>query len=369
MPPCLSRLCPFRSACVLVGIMMAAPLWAQTPPESPDDLDADAADAISGNWFVTGRKTVYVENDSLFLKPNHDSDRHYTSGFGVGFAHQPDWADRLAEHIPFAAEDQTRTAAGYVFAQQFFTPSDITLDPPDPDDRPYAGYVYGGVYWQRASDVAPLDAAVLDHLQLDLGIVGPAALGRDTQKLIHEVLGGDTPRGWNTQLDNEPTLNLYARRKWRIPTGSIDLGDTRLDSQLIPHLGVALGTVRRYAEAGATYRLGYNLPDDFGPDRLAEPRAATGSPITGFSLYGFGRLSGRVVEHNLFLEGNTFEDSPSVEEEPFVAELQLGLAAAYRRDNWLLEAGYSQTFITEQFENQNGSDSYGSWAVSLTGWF
>ncbi len=337
--------------------------------DATTELDAAAAAAITGSWFTTGRKTLYIENDSLFIKPNHHTDRHYTSGAGVSFSYQPQWADRLAEHLPFATQNQSRTAGGFVLAQEFFTPSDITLDPPDPEDRPYAGYLRGGVFLQRASDVAPLEPAVLDHLQLDLGIVGPAALGRDTQRVIHELLAADTPRGWNTQLNNEPVIQLYARRKWRLPTGSLDLGGTQLDTQLIPYVGVAVGNVNRSAEAGATYRLGFNLPDDFGPDRLADPRAATGEPISGWSLYAFGRITGRAVEHDIFLDGNTFEDSPSVDSMPFVAESQLGVMAAYRHDNILVEAGYSQTFITEQFENQNGSDAFGSVTLSLTGWF
>ena len=125
-----------------------------------------------------------------------------------------------------------------------------------------------------------------------------------------------------------------------------------------------MGSLYRHVSAGATWRVGVNLPDDFGPGRLADFGAATGGLGHDAGGYGFVRLAGRLVEHNLFLEGNSYRESPGVEAEPWVGEVQVGVAAYYRYAGWQFQANYSQTFVSEQFDGQKGSDSYG--AVMLT---
>ena len=190
--------------------------------------------------------------------------------------------------MPFArafesAHGQPRTAAGYVIGQQFFTPRSISTVAAIPGDQPYAGYLYGGIYWQRQAPLS-LDNnthQVFDHFEINLGVVGNSSLAQDIQTVIHDQFNSQPPNGWDNQLKDELTYHLYYRRKWRFDTGSFDLpllGD--LETQIIPHAGFALGNVHRNADVGITARIGFNLPDDFGAGRINDLRAATGNTDT-----------------------------------------------------------------------------------------
>ncbi len=313
--------------------------------------------------------TAYLENDSRWLKPNHDTDRYYTHGSALVLGHQPDWADAIARFIPFeASAGQPRTAAGYFAGQLIFTPGDIRVEELLEDDRPYAGYLYGGAFWQRATEVEADKPAVLDHLQLELGIVGPSSLAEDAQKAVHDMVDDVEPQGWRHQLHDEPTFQFYGRRKWRLPLAAFEMFNAPWQLQAIPQAGAALGTVYRYLHGDVTLRLGVNLPDDFGPGRLADFAAATAldQPApNGWSIYGYARLGGRVVEHNMFIEGNNFRDSLGVDEEPLVGVVQGGGVLQYRCDACAVQLVYSQTFQTEEFEDQNGSHAFGALMLSV----
>lgn len=297
--------------------------------------------------------SLYWVNDGSILKRNNAQDRHYTNGNAVTFAHQPDWAEGFADTATFG-ESFDSTAAGYILGHMVFTPEDVNATQVVRTDRPYAGYLFAGVYLQRAND------NTFDHVQLDLGVVGPASQADHIQKDIHDWLNLDEPQGWRNQLHDEFTAQLYLRRKWRMDMPSITLFDTEIQHQLIPQVELAVGSVYRNASAGATWRIGHNLPDDFGPGRLADVRAETGSNQHNTGGYGFIRVAGRVVEHDLFLEGNSYKESHGVDAETFVGEIQTGIAVYHRYRGWLFNANYSQTFVSEQFDGQNGSDAYAS---------
>jgi hypothetical protein len=79
-----------------------------------------------------------------------------------------------------------------------------------------------------------------------------------------------------------------------------------------------------------------------------------------FNWYLFVGAEGRAVARNLFLDGNTWKDSASVDKKPFVAELQYGLVLQY--DSIQL----AWTFVTRsrQFDEQERPQQFG--AVSLS---
>lgn len=336
-----------RLALIALILLVAPPAFADNGETTPPD------DYLS--------LTLYWENDSTHAKPNNPTDEHYTFGGGFSVAHQPDWAWDVAEWMPFAdafgRPDQV--AVGYIAAIQIFTPEDIHLEDPPTNDRPYAGYLFGGAFFQRAKQLSPR-IATLDHFQLDIGVIGPSSLAEDAQTWVHEQSGATEPEGWQTQHPDEFAIQAFIRKKWRI-----DLDEPgEFDVQLIPQVGGALGLVYRHLEASATLRTGWNVPTDFGPGRLEDVAAATGGPRQGFGFYVFGRAGGKFVDHNVFIEGSNYHDSRGVDEEPLVGEFEGGLRFTWRGDRWGLEAGYSQTHMTEAFETQDGGDSYGAYTLT-----
>ncbi|QNN21629.1 lipid A deacylase LpxR family protein [Planctomycetales bacterium ZRK34] len=306
---------------------------------------------------------LYVENDGAFIKPNNNTDRHYTHGTKITFTHQPDFADSLADCLdsfyPLGPAAERATAFGYSFGQNIYTPANITASVPDPDDRPYAGWLYGGAFLQRSV------ADTMDYLDLTIGILGPSSQADDSQKIVHEIVDAAKPEGWDHQVPDEVGFNITYQRHWKLPLlNAVDEdGHAYLfGAELLPQAGFTLGTMNRHVNAGATLRAGWNLPNDFGPPRLEEPADATHLPTDGgkLSLYGFVRLEGRLVEHDAFIEGATFRDSPGRSAEPAVGIVQVGVVATLYK----FEFGYSQTFLTEQFDRQHGSDAYGAFTLA-----
>src|SRR3546814_8870959 len=107
-----------------------------------------------------------------------------------------------------------------------------------------------------------------------------------------------------------------------------------LGVDVTPHLGAALGNVYTYGAGGLTLRFGEDLPDDYGPPRIrpALPGSDYFRPTDDFGWYFFAGAEGRIVARNIFLDGNTFKDSHSVDKRPLVADLQAGIAVNLRSE-------------------------------------
>ncbi len=62
-------------------------------------------------------------------------------------------------------------SAGWAVGQNIYTPTDITAERPDPSDRPYGGWLYYGLMFQRASACG----RALHSYEADVGLTGPPA--------------------------------------------------------------------------------------------------------------------------------------------------------------------------------------------------
>src|SRR4029450_10644145 len=139
---------------------------------------------------------------------------------------------------PGAAQQRSRRYA-LSLGQSIFTPADTDLFPPPADDRPYAGWLYAGVTLLQDSA-----RRTLDPLELQLGVIGPAALGRQVQNDWHQFIDISEAEGWSEQLKNEPGIVLSYERKWRVSL----VGDGTTGIDVIPELGGSLGNIFTYGE-------------------------------------------------------------------------------------------------------------------------
>ncbi|HEX6006369.1 MAG TPA: lipid A deacylase LpxR family protein [Burkholderiales bacterium] len=281
----------------------------------------------------------YVENDIL-----GGTDRYYTSGLKLGgavgaeglverFFHAP--AERVLRHI---TDDPRGVQFGLFIGQQLYTPREIDIAPPQPSDRPWAAWLYVGGVAQSVS------ANRLQTVEFDLGVIGPAALGKEVQTAIHEATDSTHPKGWHNQLPNEPAFLLAYMEKWRF--------GPRSGVQLVPHFGATLGTVLTLARIGATVRAGRNM-SGFGPDTI-EPG---GAMLQGVRLrdpeykegigewYLFAGADARAVAHNIFLDGNVFRSSPSVDRQEFVYDLKMGFSVRVAS----ARVSFTHTWRSEEF--------------------
>jgi len=300
----------------------------------------------------SGTLGLVFENDLFY-----DTDRNYTNGVRAswlsGADETPAWALSAARWFSLFPEGGT-VRTSYAVGQNMYTPDDITLPNPPADARPYAGWLYGSM------GLVAETGRRLDQLELTIGVVGPASFAEQTQKFIHEYTNSPEPRGWDTQLDNEPGILLTYQRSWR---GFVSESVSGFDFDVTPHAGGALGNVFTYANAGLMLRFGQQLPLDYGPPRIQPSLPGSGFfvPQEGFGWYLFAGVEGRAVARNIFLDGNTFGDSRSVDREPLVGDLQFGIAMTWRN----VRLSYTHVLRTPEFESQGEGDDFGSVSLSL----
>ena len=299
-----------------------------------------------------GTVNLVVENDVFY-----NNDRDYTNGIAIIWVPKvdapPDWALAVARWLPWFPKEGT-PRHGYAIGQNMYTPRDITLVNPPVTDRPYAGWLYATIGLGLETE------RQLDQFALSVGMVGPASLADQTQIWVHGITGSPEPRGWHTQLSNEPGIMLTYQRAWRtlLPTSS-----TGLAFDLTPHLGGALGNVYTYANAGLTLRYGRNLLVDYGPPRIqpSAPGSNFFAPPDKFAWYIFAGIEGRAVARNIFLDGNTFRDSRSVDKEPLIGDLHLGLTFTWKD----VRLSYTHVKLTREFKGQLGRSEFGALSLSL----
>lgn len=305
-----------------------------------------------GAESTAGVASLVFENDHF----NH-TDRHYTNGLSLGWAPAtsptPPWIMTIARHTPFFPTNSI-IRHSYSLSQSTFTPGDIRLDNPPPDDRPYAGWLHGSLSMETAME------RQFDQLVLTLGVVGPASLAETGQKALHKVRAVSKPRGWDKQLQNEPGLIVTYQRSWRtLATNTV----TGLDFDLAPHVGGALGNIFTYADTGLTLRLGRNLPRDLGPPRIQPglPGSMIFTTAATSNWYLFAGIEGRALARNVFLDGNTFRNSRSVDKKTFVGDLQVGGVLTWRN----VRLSYTHVLRSDEFKNQRSRDAFGALSLAL----
>jgi hypothetical protein len=327
-------------------------------------LSSEPCEAVENE----GTFSFYFEND-LFA----DTDQQYTNGIKMswisedltGYAKSdslPDWSLPIISRLPFINEQGLQRNVGLSIGQNMYTPGDTSIESLIEDDRPYAGWTYFGI------GLHSKDERRLDSMEIQLGIVGSHSFAEQTQKLVHKLSDNQRPNGWDNQIKNELGLAVVYERRWRFFYNG-PVGESGLD--FIPHLGGALGNVHTYANAGMEARIGWNLPRDFGTS-LIRPAGDSNAPLNdhdprlshdqNFSLYVFAGADGRGVLRNIFLDGNTFTDSHSVDKKYFVADVGVGIGLIIHR----FKLTYTHVLQTKEFKGQKDNQTFGSITIAYT---
>lgn len=291
---------------MLTGALLSAPASVAEPtPSEPVDLRGSEIQ-------------LFIENDSF-----GGSDRHYTNGIKIGGGFPAEKISKLFTRPPNALLDAITDGAsnhfGLFIGQNLYTPGHIIVAAPQPNDRPWAAWLYVGAVAQSVKDDR------LHTVEFDLGFVGPPALGKQVQTFWHDLIDAAEPQGWSNQIRSEPgfLLTYLHKRRYGESTGV----------QLVPHGGVTIGTIATFARAGAMLRAGQNMTG-FGPDgiepggaMLKNTRRQQDEGRAGrYEWFVFAGADGRLVAHNIALDGSLFRDSPSVASRDYVYDLLAGMS-------------------------------------------
>ncbi len=304
----------------------------------------------SGYW------SVQVENDVF----GTSTDRFYTNGVQFNYIQRDKtitWLEKLVDKLPLFVRTDKK-GRGYAFGQKMFTPENTGITELIEKDRPYAGWLYG------SASVASLmkntaDYRKINAVEFTLGIVGPSSLGEQAQNGFHDLIGVPHANGWDNQLRDELGLVVTYVRK----SEHFRYMKNSLEYSWSPHKVLALGNVYSYAGAGMMVRFGRNLRNDIGPPNISPgfPGNAFFNPTKeGSSWYLFAGIEGRAMARNIFLDGNTFKDSHSVDKKPLVFDLQYGIA--YQRGK--VRLSYSQVLRSKEFYGQKDESLFGAVNIS-----
>jgi hypothetical protein len=331
------------------GANLGAPIRARRRPRSPaaaatlliasllasvphDVVGGDDIDTIPFDEFVTLR--LDIDNDIVFHSDNQfshgisfeiygEADRSWTAARGT-----PAFGKRMARWFLPENDPDFLFREGWVLGQDLQTPEDLRRRTLIENDVPYAALLAVQNTWIAFDDDRLRGFGWL------VGWVGPAAQGEEVQTVVHEILGLVEPEGWDNQLADEPVLNFYWTRKRK-------LWETR-GMDLAAGVSGQAGTLFLGADAELQVRFGWNVPGGFVyiPDptgrslaydaHLAPPRPARRV------LYGSVVVRAAGIGRNLFLDGNTFRDSHSVDRRFLVGEAVAGLH--YQRRRWGVHA-------------------------------
>lgn len=265
----------------------------------------------------------YIENDTR-LMAGPGSDQAYSNGIKISYVYAqdqfPEWSKLPARGFQFLDHDieMSKLNFGLSLGHQIYTPNNTRETQFISDDRPYAGWLYLGFALSFREDQTE------QFFEVDVGTIGPSALGKEVQNNFHDLIRDPRAEGWSHSLHDEPTLQFSFQKRFKT------LAQKNVD--FIPYYGTNLGNVQIAAYVGGLIRLGNHLPDNFGPGRPSASDADSFitpalSPKTHkTSAYAFAGARGKGIVRNIFLDGNSFRESPRVKKYPFIFETEFGFA-------------------------------------------
>ncbi len=300
-----------------------------------------AASSYADDGWERASLTLIEENDVAL------SDRNYTQGAKIQFL-SSDHEDRgfFTSVVPALGYDAPRWKWGLETGHQIFTPENLLETKLIRNDRPYAGWFYGGLIFQQRGTNAH-GTGVMETFRLRGGVVGPNSQADHLQSSWHRMFGFDRPSGWRNQLKNEGGGQFIYDRRYRYAWGDA------WAVQLFPEGGVDLGNIRVDAHAGGTLRAGYNIPNEFG--------LGGSTHDADFGCHLLAGVTGYAVALDVFLDGNNFRHSHSVDKHELVGEARVGIAFTARH----VEFTVTHVRRSHEFEAQDESTGYTSLAFAF----
>ncbi|RCH56505.1 lipid A deacylase LpxR family protein [Mucilaginibacter hurinus] len=280
------------------------------------------------------------DNDSFLAQ---GSDRYYTNGLFVHYRHA----------LTVNSDKLRNKVLGFELGQKIFNPRTGQIPDRSYIDRPFAGYLYIG---------ANINYLYADESNLKLGlrtgVVGPSALGKQSQSVIHNTFGFYTLRGWEYQIQNNFQLNLsaeYNRLLTRTTVADVSLATN-----------AQLGTGFTGAGAGVMLRLGnFNQLFNSVSTQSTAMRNINHTPLHRYELFFYYKPSLNFIAYDATIQGGLFNGSMqqgnevTLTKNPLVVSNELGISYGGKR--WVL--GLSAIFNSREVKQMVRSHQWGSATV------
>jgi lipid A 3-O-deacylase len=276
------------------------------------------------------------DNDSFLAQ---GSDRYYTNGLFIFYrqALSTTGNTKLANKV-----------LGLEVGQKMFNPISGSVPNASFVDRPFAAYLYAGanlnLLYKNESNL---------KLSAQTGMIGPAALGKQVQNIIHDTFGFYTLNGWQYQIRNNFQLNLSAEyNRLLARTSWIDISASAYGN---------IGTGFNGAGVGPLVRIGdFNQLFNSVSTQSTSTRNAT-TPLHNRELFAYYKPQFNYVAYDATVEGGLFQDNqpggPEIRSTPNRAVLSQQVGVAYGGKRWIIDLAAvfhtrdvkTQTFSTHQW--------------------
>ena len=236
------------------------------------------------------------DNDIFFF-----IDYYYTAGMEASFRRLLKPGTALHTRLRATPSDSAKVIVNNQIGFKIYNPFNIDFPATSTMDRPYAGYVY------TMMDVSNFpNRRAMNYYGAELGLVGEDSKMGQFQRWVHHVTNFEIPKGWDSQIRNEPIVNLYYSRLQEFKV--VD------DLDLISKTAVKAGTGGNKISQDFTFRLFQFNPlsnSVFTNSRLSWDDRGQGRRrrIETFVVVGYGI---DYVITDVFMEGSIFKNHPSV---------------------------------------------------------
>lgn len=277
------------------------------------------------------------DNDAYLF---YGQDRYYTNGLFIYFRHATD-QQKLGEKLEKLTYEIT---AG----QKMYNPISGYRPNPQTQDRPFAGYLYGG-----ASVNLFYKSERILKTGIEVGTVGPKALGEDAQKLLHDIVGFYEIDGWQYQIKNETAVNLSAQYTQLLHRNANKNTDFSFEGY------ANIGTTFSGAGAGILFRAG-NINQLFNSNyyNASINNNSKTEKLVKNELFFYAKPQLNYVAYDATVQGSMFNnDSPvTFKTKPLVFAQQLGIN--YSTPRFTFDFGL--IFKSKEIKSTAKAHQYGS---------
>ncbi len=314
---------------------------------------------IANAWSATQPTlTLTIDNDGVY-----GMDREYTSGLFLSYtskAISPYWLAKPLSLSLFGAAsvDKWEVSIGH----KMWTPSDIEPFTPQPNERPYAGFLHSEFNY------ISLHPQQAQRFNLTLGMTGDSALSEQAQKIVHSITKSGDPNGWDYEIDDK-----LAGSMGYLGHFNLQRSPHYLPWELSAIGEVNIGNFRSDLSAGLMLRWGRDLAGNFGSAQI-DSEAPFRAGMLGDSRSGwflFTGIKARYRFNDLTIEGERPLDGLELEPSAYQVTLQPLQATAVAGAVWYgTNFGASLTLTTSRSDyKQSKHRTHGTGSVSLFAFF
>lgn len=310
--------------------------------------------------YASERSTlsVGVDNDGIF-----GTDRDYSSGVFIDYTSAATTPSLGFTPLSLSLWGISSVdKVGVTLGQKIYTPSDISSSQPQVDDRPYAGYLYLETNYISLSPVAA------QRFNLTFGTTGERSMSKESQKLIHSIIGSDEPQGWQYQVDNEYAgsvgylvhLNLLRDKFWS--NSSLELSNITEGNA---------GNYRSNVATGFMLRWGYNLQDSLGAAEITTENPFRPGMLgpSGTGWFAYTGVKTGYVFNDITIEGDRSGlPSPSSQYDVTLENVQSSAIVGFAIYNEHFGANLNLSATTKAYKESAYSIS-GNGGISLFAFF